>query len=101
MKTFPVKFYYKENENDLQLETIRAEIKFSSEVNIERKYLPWMEESIKNTLTERLHRLIYGDIKDTLLETEYELRTEQHLNLSEIETILFGLRKSIPKITHD
>lgn len=101
MKTFPVKFSYKENENDHRLETIRAEIKFVSEVNIERKYLPGMEESIKNSLTERLQRLIYGDIKDALLDAECGLRMETRLNLCEIETIFFSLRKSIPKLTHD
>lgn len=101
MKTFPIKISFKEDENNRQNELIRAEIKFISEISIERKYLPEMEKSAQNRLAERLQRQIYGSIKDALFEAEHGLRMEQHINPCKIAAIFHSLRNSIPKLTHD
>jgi len=50
MKTFPVKFSYKENENDHRLETIRAELEFWARIQELEEIVKQQEQTI-NSLT--------------------------------------------------
>lgn len=102
MKTFPVKIAYREDENHRQNELIRAEIKFAAEIKVNRKYLPQIEKSTKNKLTEHLQRQLYGDIETALVYAERDFRTMRPADLPmSVEAIFRHIRNSIPKLTYE
>lgn len=102
MKTFPIKISSKTNDLRCDIEDFRAEIKFSAETRVDKKYLPQVEKSTKSKLMEHLHRQIYGDIQTALFYAEEDFHKMRPEDLPLLLTNTFNnLRKSIPTITYD